>query len=183
MRGRQGVPADQSPSGADAAPLSKSVTPPPPHPTRTRILEHLRALPGDSLRSVSRAVGESLGEVRYHLHVLGKAGLVRSEKVRFRKRYYPVHTGSEAERNELFQRYWHHRDLRSRVLQTVELEGPVRPAQLARTIGISRQLASYHLDRLAVSGRVARDGAAYRVPSGGPAEGATGVNFPGREGP
>ena len=141
------------------------VAPPTPHPTRTRILEHLRLLPGDHLRSIARSLSVSLGEARYHLHVLHRSGAVHEEKVRHRARYYSAEPGPQAERNTLFQKHWKHRDLRARVLQAVQVQEAPRPSEVARAAGISRQLASYHLVRLTESGHIAREGRGYRIVS------------------
>ncbi len=136
-----------------------------PHPTRERILEHLRMLPGDHLRSIARVLGLSVSEARYHLHVLDRNELVREEKVRHRVRYYAVDPGSQADRNVLFKRHWALRDLRARVLNAVRVQGSVRPTQVAKTMGISRQLATYHLGLLTESGEIAREGPEYRAPA------------------
>ncbi len=136
---------------------------PHPHPTRTRILAHLRRLPGDHLRSIARSVQVSLGEARYHLHVLHRSGAVQEEKTSHRSRYYPLDSAQQAEWNLLYRRHWEHREVRTRVLSAVRAEGSLRPAEVARRIGISRQLATYHLDRLIRSGAVAREGSRYRA--------------------
>jgi DNA-binding transcriptional ArsR family regulator len=161
------------------------VAPLTPHPTRTRILEHLRLLPGDHLRSIARTLRVSLGEVRYHLHILHRSGLVHEEKVRHRARYYAADPASLAERNRLYQKHWEQRDVRTRVLHTVQLNGAVRPTQVAKTMGISRQLANYHLGHLTASGQLARENGHYRLPQGGAtSRGAGGFeNFPPRPGP
>lgn len=139
-----------------------------PHPTRTRILEHLRLLPGDHLRSIARTLQVSLGEVRYHLHVLHRHRQIREDKVAHRARFYVSASGSQAERNELFQKHWQHRELRSRILRAVQTRGSVRPTQVAKSVGVSRQLATYHLTSLSASGHLARDGPLYRIPGGNP---------------
>lgn len=149
--------------------LPLAVTVAPPHPTRERILQHLRMLPGDHLRSIARVLRMGVGEARYHLHILRKHGLVREEKVRHRVRFYPADSKSEADRNLLFRKHWVHRDLRVRVLHAVKVHGSVRPAQVAKTIGISRQLATYHLSHLTEAGEVVRQGPEYRWPAA-PAE-------------
>lgn len=136
---------------------------PQPHPTRTRILDHLRVLPGDHLRSIARTLHISLGEARHHLHVLHRGGLVHESKVRHRARYYAVEPGAQADRNVLFEKHWEHRDVRSRVFHTVKAQGQVGPSQVARHMGISRQLATYHLGRLAASGQLTREDGQYRA--------------------
>ncbi len=136
---------------------------PNPHPTRTRILEHLRLLPGDHLRSIARTLRISLGEARYHLHVLHRGGLVHEDKVRHRARFYLTDTGSQAEKNAVFAKHWEHRDLRVRVLRAVESQGRAGPTQVARQMGISRQLATYYLGQLTALGQLTREARGFRA--------------------
>src|SRR5437867_3538813 len=56
--------------------------------------------------------------------------------------------------------------IRRRVLATRRQMGSAQPAMIAEVLGISRQLASYHLRCLEKAGRVRRHGAQYRVVSG-----------------
>lgn len=132
------------------------------HPTRTRILQHLRNLPGDHLRSIARTLRISLGGARYHLHVLHRGGLVREDKVRHRARYYSLESAPQAEKNAVFAKHWEHRDIQVRILRAVESQGTTGPSQVARQMGISRQLATYHLGQLTVSGKLTREAGTYR---------------------
>ena len=151
-----GSPADSAAFGGLSLVFAVLAIGPGPHPVRTRILEHLRVLPGDHLRSIARTLSVSLGDARYHLHVLLRNGLVREQKVRHRARYYATDRQTQAERNDLFRRHWEQRDTRVRVLNAVRVHGGAHASQVARAMGISRQLAAYHLDRLASAGYVAR---------------------------
>ena len=130
------------------------------HPTRLRILSHLEIVPGDSFRSIARSVEVSPGEARHHLNVLMRRGRVREQKGVRRCRYY-VNGERNTDRNETFQAYWALRECRLRVLRAVRDRGAVTPSQVSAALGISRQLASYHLLRLAASGEVGRVGGTY----------------------
>lgn len=132
------------------------------HPTRLRILRHLRMLPGDHFRSIVRHLDLSVGETRHHLHVLHRHGLVRELKGGGRSRYYPRDAESDAGRNELYERHWAYRDLRMRVHRRVCDLGTTSAKEVADGLGISRQLAWYHLQRLVASGHLHRDGSRYR---------------------
>jgi len=128
------------------------------HRARRRIYEHVLLLPGNHFRGIVRDLRLSVGVVRYHLEVLAKARLVQEEKVDGRVRYYP--RGGDA--TKLYRSHWKYRDLRFRVLQTVHESRETRPAAIARALGISRQLATYHLVRLAKQGQIQNAGGAYR---------------------
>ncbi len=133
------------------------------HPTRIRIYNHLLVLPGDHFRSIVRSLHIGVGEGRHHLNVLLRAGLVREEKTNRRCRYYAEGHGPTSDRNELFAKHWGFRDLRLRVLFAVRDLGEAKPSTVAKSLGISRQLAAYHLTHLQALGLVTRDARRYRA--------------------
>lgn len=133
------------------------------HPTRRRILDYLRAIPGDHFRSIARNLGLSVGEARHHLHMLIREELVIERKEGGRARYYVRDRLADAERNELFSRQWAYRDLRVRILTRLRTRGPGSGREVAGELGISRQLAAYHLARLAELGFIRREGRRYHA--------------------
>lgn len=140
------------------------ITRPLDHPTRRRIYEHLLRLPGNHFRSIVRSLHMSIGTARHHLDVLVRHGLVREEKVRNRSRYYPYGRDAEPQVNRLYQQHWGYRDLRLRVLFAVQrMDSGAGPSTVGRALGISRQLAAYHLARLEEAGRIRREGGQYRA--------------------
>ena len=134
------------------------------HPVRRQIYDHLRLLPGDHFRSVARSLRLAVGTARYHLNALVQDGIIYKQEINGRTRYYV--TGGELEMNRLYARHWEYRDIRLRVLLTLRQMDSAQPAMIAKVLGISRQLASYHLRCLEKAGRVRRHGAQYRVVSG-----------------
>jgi len=134
------------------------------HPTRVRIYNHLLILPGDHFRSIVRNLSLGIGEGRHHLDVMLRSGLVREDKTNGRCRYYAEGQGPAMERNDLFAKHWSYRDLRLRVLFAVRNLGEAKPTAVAKVLGISRQLAAYHLSNLQELGLVTRDGRHYRAP-------------------
>ncbi len=133
------------------------------HPTRVRIYNHLLVLPGDHFRSIVRNLRIGVGEGRHHLDVMLRSGLVREDKANGRCRYYAEGQGPLSDRNELFAKHWGFRDLRLRVLFAVRNLGAAKPSEVARSLGISRQLAAYHLTNLEELGLVMREGRHYRA--------------------
>jgi predicted transcriptional regulator len=84
--------------------------------------------------------------VVYHLRRLESAGLIRSERDGIKRRFYPadepVNKGEPP--------------TRERVLAAVRAEPGVHQSAIARELGVSRQLVSYHLDELEEDGKVDR---------------------------
>lgn len=132
-------------------------------PTRRRIVEHLTHLPGDHLRSITRSLHISLGAGRHHLVVLAKEGLVRSERMGSRLRYFTNPSSASVPLNDTFKEYWKYRDLRVRVWSAVHRLPDARPSTVAESLGVSRQLAAYHLNRLTELGLVVRTRGRYRA--------------------
>ena len=133
------------------------------HPTRRRIYEHLMALPGDHFRSLVRTLGLSIGVTRHHLGVLMAQDLVYEEKSNGRTRYYAKALPAQNEMNDLYARHWGFRDTRGRIVRVVEQLGVATPTKVARAMGISRQLAAYHLIQLERASVLRREAGAYRI--------------------
>ena len=132
-------------------------------PTRRRILEHLRLLPGDHFRSIVRSLHLSVGTTRYHLAGLVKKGFLRSERIGAKLRYFTTANAAKPPLNETFEHYWKYRDLRTRVWLAVIRMPQARPSTVAKSLGVSRQLAAYHLSRLAELGLVTHGHGHYRA--------------------
>src|SRR2546428_8681875 len=56
--------------------------------SRRRIYEFLSANPGVHLRRIGQTLGMSTGMLSYHLGVMERQGLLKSEAARHRRRYY-----------------------------------------------------------------------------------------------
>ncbi len=137
-------------------------------PTRRRIVEHLKLLPGDHFRSIVRTLHLSLGTTRHHLTAMIRNGHVRSERIGGKLRYFVIANGSAPPMNDTFRQYWKYQDLRMRVWMAVLRLPEARPSTVAMSLGVSRQLASYHLRCLTELGLVVRSHGRYHaVKSGG----------------
>lgn len=134
------------------------------HPARRRIYEHLLRLPGDHFRAIVRSLRLSVGVVRHHLTVLIRAGLLSESRTGGRVRYYPLGGATAAQLSQLYQKHWRYRDLRFRVLLSVHALRKAPPAKVALSLGISRQLAAYHLSSLVKKGQVRLVEGKYRPP-------------------
>jgi len=132
------------------------------HPSRLRIYEHLLRLPGDHFRAIARVLRMGVSSARHHLVVLVRTGLVYEERADGRCRYYPRGEAVTAQIAGLYRKHWRYRDLRFRVLLAVHAVREAQPATVARALGISRQLAAYHLARLAKQGKVVVREGRYR---------------------
>ncbi|HLQ42734.1 MAG TPA: MarR family transcriptional regulator [Thermoplasmata archaeon] len=131
------------------------------HPTRRLIYRHLLLLPGDHFRAIVRSLRLGHGTASHHLDMLVRSGLLVSERTNGRRRYYAKGDESESERNQLYTKHWNYRDLRLRILFALDRTPKARPGELARLLGISRQLVAYHLSRLVELGMIKRENGRY----------------------
>jgi predicted transcriptional regulator len=133
------------------------------HPTRRRIYDHLLALPGDHFRSIARSLDLGMGVARHHLDVLLSRDLVYADKSSGRVRYYVKTPSAQIEMNDLYAKHWTLRDTRQRILRVVQTMDVATPTKVAGMMGISRQLAAYHLAQLEKAGVLRYEKRGYRL--------------------
>jgi len=131
--------------------------------TRRRVYEHLLLLPGDHFRSIVRSLRIGVGTAQHHLRVLVRGGLVYERKAEGRSRYYVSGDSEQLAKNDLFGKHWGFRDLRLRVWNALNRTGESTATKIATILGITRQLAAYHLGRLEEKGLVSSQNRRYRV--------------------
>ena len=132
-------------------------------PTRRRLYEHVLRLPGDHFRSIVRALGIGVGTACYHLDILVREGIVYERKSGGRARFYAAGDQKQLDRNELFGKHWKYRKTRIRIWRALTRQGESTAAWIADVLGITRQLATYHLGQLEACGFVSREDGRYRV--------------------
>jgi DNA-binding transcriptional ArsR family regulator/PKD repeat protein len=124
---------------------------------RGAILYYVRVHPGDTYMDVKRNLDLNDGVVTYHLARLEKDGLVRSAIQGARKRYYPAGMRVPVENGgELHE-------IQQRILRFVVQEPGMPVAVLAEQLGVSGQLALYHLRKLAQGQQVDLERAGLRL--------------------
>jgi len=133
------------------------------HETRHRIYEHLLLLPGDHFRSIARAADVGVGTAHHHLQILIREGIVYAEKREGRSRYYVAGDAFQRERNELFGKHWSYRETRLRIWTVLNRLEDTSAAEIAHVLGISRQLAAYHMIWFERRGFVLRNHGRYRI--------------------
>jgi len=113
------------------------------HPRREAMLALVRAEPGLTLADVQRRLALSNGVARHHVALLQSAGLVRRSHDGARRRLWPIGAAIVAAPS-----------LGERAVTLVEQRGPMRAAEIADALGVSRQSLHYHLKRLEADGRL-----------------------------
>ena len=124
--------------------------------TRGQIFGYVRVHPGDSFTDLKRNLQLENGVLAYHLNVLEKENLVRSRTKGTRRLYFPLEA-VPVEDGGLHE-------LQDRMLETLQGAPGITVRELADKLGVSRQLAVYHLRALASRGlaKVDRQGLKMR---------------------
>ncbi len=109
--------------------------------TRGQIYEYVRLNPGDSYTDIKRNICLAAGPLTYHLAVLEREELVRSVVRGSRKLFYPRGVPIPENGDGLHA-------LQTRILTTLREDPGISVNELAATLGVSRQVALYHVRRL-----------------------------------
>ncbi len=124
---------------------------------RGAILYYVRVHPGDTYMDIKRNLDLNDGVVTYHLARLEKERLIRSAIRGARKRYYPAEMRVPLENGgELHE-------IQQRILRVVAASPGMPVAVLAEQLGVSTQLALYHLRKLSQAERVDLERAGLRL--------------------
>ncbi|MHB8586454.1 MAG: helix-turn-helix domain-containing protein [Thermoplasmatota archaeon] len=115
------------------------------HEIRAAIHELVTGVPGLRFEQIRHELGLSIGSLAYHLQTLEREGYVRKVTDWARPRYYP--TGSTSAIPESAP-------ASARIETALQGSEPLLIGQIAKKIGVSRQLARYHLRPLIEAGKV-----------------------------
>jgi len=126
--------------------------------TRGMIRGYVRVHPGDTYTDIKRNLGLANGEAAYHLQVLEREGIIRSVTKGARHIYYPAGMPIPENGGGLHE-------IQRRILEHVEGAPGMLIRDLASLLGISSQLALYHVRKLGEEGLVKseRQGLKFRV--------------------
>lgn len=112
--------------------------------TRGQVFGYIRVHPGDSFTDIKRNLQLENGVLAYHLSVLEKENLLRSRTKGARRLYYPIEA-VPLENGGLH-------DLQERMLDVLRATPGLTVRELGTQLGVSRQLAVYHLRTLTSRG-------------------------------
>lgn len=115
--------------------------------TRGQIFGYIRVHPGDTYTDIKRNLGLNNGTLTYHLDVLAKQGFVRAVVRGSRKMFFPLDVQPPEDGGGLAE-------IQRRLLGALTEAPGIAIADLAASLGISRQLALYHMRLMAGKGIV-----------------------------
>lgn len=118
---------------------------------RRAIYEAVVASPGDYVAGITEETTVATSTVRYHLRILETEGLVQSEKVRGKRRFYP------AQSDDVTVAAACNDEPSARLLRAINDREPVRVSDLAAAVDRAPSTVSYHLSRLETDGLIVRE--------------------------
>lgn len=126
------------------------------HPRRNEIVEFVRQNPGERLEVVRKALGLANGPMLHHLRILDQGNLVRVIRSEGMARLYPA--GPRVQLTPYLL------PIRRRVLEELRTRPGITQREIARQVGLSERVVSYHVGWLNANGLVSveRTGAAKR---------------------
>jgi len=114
------------------------------HPTRKRILDAIRSHPGIHLAELRSQLGIPRRVVAHHVEKLAQARFVFTTADGIQRRAYPIGHASAQDVAPLEER----------IVALLKDQGPLRAADVARALSVSRQALHYHVKRLEQQGRI-----------------------------
>ncbi|HUR60909.1 MAG TPA: winged helix-turn-helix transcriptional regulator [Candidatus Thermoplasmatota archaeon] len=114
------------------------------NPIRGGLHDHITANPGIRFNRLRKDLGLSHGATAYHLQVLERSGLVQRRSAWTTRHYYTVDGAPPLPAPAA----------NDAILDFVRKNPGAGAAEVGRHLGLSRQLAHYHLRRLAAAGRM-----------------------------
>ncbi|MFQ6128132.1 MAG: PKD domain-containing protein [Thermoplasmata archaeon] len=117
------------------------------HFLRGQIYGYIKVHPGENYSTIKRNLQLNNGTLTYHLDVLEREGLIISKQKGSRKVFYPV--GMRIPDNGAGLHV-----IQEDILARVSESPGMSISDLARLIGISRQLTNYHVKKLVDDGRI-----------------------------
>ncbi len=128
---------------------------------RGRIFEHVRMYPGSSFTGLKGSLGMGNGTLAYHLSVLQKLELVRSEKDGRERRYYLCGVTYDVRQDMWLGK------TEAKVLEELVSNGPMSTSKVAERLQISRQRAHYNMRLLLKRGLAVHERPLWRAVQAG----------------
>jgi len=117
------------------------------HFVRGQIFGYLKVHPGDNYTTIKKNLELNNGTLTYHLKVLEREGLIKSWSDGSRKYFYPqgVKIPGDGVKNP---------SIYDTILKSIKDSPGISIRDIAAVLGISRQLANYHVRKLAAEGEI-----------------------------
>jgi predicted transcriptional regulator len=120
-------------------------------PTRERIYGYIIGNPGAYFGLIKHELELGNGQLVYHLKQLEDAHLVYSREDGLKKRFYPSDVPNVKDGESHFS------SIQEKILGVIKDNSGIGQKKLAKTVGISRQVAGYHLTKMERKGLIDKE--------------------------
>jgi DNA-binding MarR family transcriptional regulator len=120
---------------------------------RELIYEYIELYPGENYTAIKKTLGLANGTLVYHLKILMKENLVRSVSEGRYKRFYPMES-KELDNIKIYEHEGEQMltELQRKIIEKLEEEPEISQVEVAKSLGVSRQLINYHIAKLVKAG-------------------------------
>ncbi len=118
------------------------------HYVRGRIYQYIEMNPGDHFSAIKKALGLNNGTAVYHLEVLEREGVLKSQMDGVYRRFYPADASLPARDGGQLS------EVQVRILDVVRNLPGVAQKEIAGVLGLRQPTLSYQLGRLQEMGRI-----------------------------
>jgi parallel beta-helix repeat protein len=120
-------------------------------PTRYKILGYIIGNPGAHFGVIKHDLELGNGQLAEHIKHLTNAHMIYSKEDGFKKRFYPVGYPKQEEGEHPFS------VIQEKILNIIKSNSGINQKRLASEIGISRQVAGYHLTKMEKEGLIEKE--------------------------
>jgi parallel beta-helix repeat protein len=116
---------------------------------RELIYRYIEHNPGENYTTIKKTLGLANGTLIYHLKILKRENMIKDISEGRYKRFYPMEI-DELDENLIYEYNGPQMltELQWEILKKVRDEPQISKAEMARSLGVSRQLVNYHLNKL-----------------------------------
>ncbi len=120
-------------------------------PTRYKIHGYLIGNPGAHFGLIKQDLNMPNGQLAYHLRQMMGANIIYSKEDGIRKRFYPKDFPKSKGSEHYFS------DTQEKILGVIKMKSGISQKKIAASIGISRQVAGYHLTKMEEIGLIKKE--------------------------
>jgi predicted transcriptional regulator len=120
---------------------------------RELIYEYIELYPGENYTAIKKTLGLANGTLVYHLKILKKENLIKSVSEGRYKRFYPIES-DKLDRSRIYEDEGTQMltELQKKIIEKIEEEPEISQVEVAKSLGVSRQLVNYHITKLVKAG-------------------------------
>jgi DNA-binding transcriptional ArsR family regulator len=120
---------------------------------RELIYEYVTLYPGENYTAIKKTLGLANGTLVYHLSILKKENLIRAVSEGRYKRFYPIES-DKLDKSNIYEDEGTQMltELQKKIIEKMEEEPEISQVEVAKSLGVSRQLVNYHITKLIKAG-------------------------------